>query len=286
MAARTIEIFLPEGEPTGIKVAHIRNRNIEATYIPRPKLPNIKSRDSLQGVGVYILVSWTDEHAKPRVYIGEAENVFVRLQQHHQTKDFWDYAITLTSNNRHLTKTHVKFLEWLCHRQATESKRATLENGNVPTKPHVPESIEADLHDNFETIDLLIATLGLKIFLPPVGALQENSDQSPLLILKGRGAEAKGRYTNEGFVVLAGAKVAKVVTPSFASNPPKIRQQLLMDGLLIDRGEWLELREDHLFSSPSLAAAIVVGNSMNGWISWKSTQGKTLDELYRQKLSA
>jgi hypothetical protein len=40
--------------------------------------------------------------------------------------------------------------------------------------------------------------------------------------------------------------------------------------------------QDYLFKSPSAAAAIVVGNNMNGWISWKNQDGKTLDAVVRQ----
>ncbi len=35
---KTIEIFLPDGEPTSLKVAHIRNRTIEVPFIPWVRL--------------------------------------------------------------------------------------------------------------------------------------------------------------------------------------------------------------------------------------------------------
>jgi hypothetical protein len=37
--------------------------------------------------------------------------------------------------------------------------------------------------------------------------------------------------------------------------------------------------QDYLFKSPSAAAAIVVGNNMNRWLSWKNGVGKTLDAV-------
>ena len=34
---------------------------------------------------------------------------------------------------------------------------------------------------------------------------------------------------------------------------------------------------------PSVAAAMFVGGNANGWNEWKDADGKTLDEVYRQK---
>lgn len=39
------------------------------------------------------------------------------------------------------------------------------------------------------------------------------------------------------------------------------------------------LQEDVLFTSPSSAAEFVTGKSCNGWVSWKTKDGKTLHDL-------
>lgn len=39
---------------------------------------------------------------------------------------------------------------------------------------------------------------------------------------------------------------------------------------------------NHIFSSPSAAAAVVLGRSANGWIEWKYQDGNTLDAVKRQ----
>jgi len=52
-----------------------------------------------------------------------------------------------------------------------------------------------------------------------------------------------------------------------------------------------ELREErnvykftsnYIFTSPSGAAAVVLGRSANGWLEWKYQNGKTLDDVKRQ----
>jgi hypothetical protein len=39
-----------------------------------------------------------------------------------------------------------------------------------------------------------------------------------------------------------------------------------------------------LFRSPSGASDVVLGRSSNGWIEWRDSAGRTLDELKRQKV--
>ena len=51
------------------------------------------------------------------------------------------------------------------------------------------------------------------------------------------------------------------------------------DGMLI-------FTRDHLFASPSMAAMTLMGRSANGWVEWKSPQGKTLNEVKRQSVTS
>ena len=58
-----------------------------------------------------------------------------------------------------------------------------------------------------------------------------------------------------------------------------LRQKLMQEGVLIDKADSLEFPDDYLFSSPSTAAAIVLGRSANGLTEWKLKDGKTLKEF-------
>jgi len=44
--------------------------------------------------------------------------------------------------------------------------------------------------------------------------------------------------------------------------------------------------QDYSFSSPSTAAAVVLGRSANGRIEWKDAQGRTLKELQEAEAGA
>ena len=59
----------------------------------------------------------------------------------------------------------------------------------------------------------------------------------------------------------------------------RIRQQLITDGVLIDKGEYFEFTEDYIFSSPSTAAAMVLGRNSNGLTEWKQKSGNTLKDF-------
>ena len=60
-----------------------------------------------------------------------------------------------------------------------------------------------------------------------------------------------------------------------------MHQRLLAEGVLEDRGGQLVFVRDHLFKSPSGAAAAVLGRTANGWISWRRADGQSLSEVKR-----
>jgi hypothetical protein len=62
-----------------------------------------------------------------------------------------------------------------------------------------------------------------------------------------------------------------------------LRQELIDNGVLqADNGNY-KFAQDYAFSSPSTAAAVVLGRSANGRIEWKDGQGRTLKELQERE---
>lgn len=58
-----------------------------------------------------------------------------------------------------------------------------------------------------------------------------------------------------------------------------LRQELIGNGVLVREGDHYCFAQDYVFSSPSTAAAVVLGRSANGRIEWKDAGGRTLKEL-------
>ena len=99
--------------------------------------------------------------------------------------------------------------------------------------------------------------------------------------VKGPDAKASGMMTDGGFLVRAGGIARKEIAPSTAESVKSVRQRLLANGVLEDKGKTLLFVQDFTFDSPSGAAAAVLGRTANGWIEWKRTDGMTLSQVKR-----
>lgn len=276
---QSILIFLPDGSPRGVRIAEITNRVVKAVLIPRNKLEYMGQREEAKSVGLYFLFGESSEKAKPIVYIGEAEDCYNRLKQHNREKEFWNYALVIVSKISAFTKAHVKYLEYLAVKMAKETNRYEAENGNIPAKPFLPEHMEADLLDSFDTIKILLSTLGFPIFET---IAKQSVNKSELLELNGRGIRAEGDLIDDGFVVFKGSEVAKEAVPSCHEYLITLRNKLLKDGVIEEKEEKLFFQEDYIFNSPSTAGGVVLGRPTNGWRVWKNKKGITLDELKRR----
>ena len=276
---QTIQIFLPDGSPRSVKIAEITNRVVKAVLIPRNKLQYIASRDELNNVGIYYLFGESADKAKPIVYIGEAEDCLDRLKQHNRTKEFWNYAVAMVSKINAFTKSHAKYLEHVAIDQAKDSNRFETENQTAPAKPFVTESMEADLLDSFDTIKILLSTLGFPVY-DKVG--KELITPKEVLLLNGRNVKAEGDLIDDGFVVFRGSQLKRETVPSCHEYLVNLRLKLLKDQIIIEKDENYEFVQDYVFNSPSTAGGVVLGRSTNGWTKWKNKSGKTLDELKRK----
>lgn len=278
MRGKTIQVFLTDGSPRGIKIAEITSNIEQAIFIPRSKMNEASKRKEVSRPGIYFLFGKNGEDSKPLVYIGQSRNCLDRIKNHDQKKDFWNYAVLIISKTESFTQTHVEYLEELAITKATEANRYTLENSVNPRKFKVPETMEADLLDNFDTIKILLSTLGFPLF----DSIGKEEKSKEILYCKGKEALAEGEYKEDGFVVFKGSTANKVLVPTSSSTVVKFREKLLELKVFIDKGDLFEFKEDYMFSSPSAAASQIQGRNSNGWVSWKDKKGKTLDELKRK----
>ena len=91
--------------------------------------------------------------------------------------------------------------------------------------------------------------------------------------------------TSEGFVVLKGSKGKIENRASIAGTADqRFRERLVCDGVMIEQNGMLVFTRDHLFGSPSMAAVSLLGTTANGWLVWKSADGKTLHDLKRNNV--
>lgn len=160
----TIRIFVPDGDPDGIRLIDRMNWTGLGLAFPRLKWPDVRQRPEMTRTGVYILVGQTDDNGLPTLYIGQADGVKGRIESHYKEKDFWEWAIVFVSTGGGLNRAHVTWLEYALVKQATAAKRSMLDNGNAPQEPALTEAEKADTNGFLKEILQILPLVGLRAF--------------------------------------------------------------------------------------------------------------------------
>ena len=148
MVPKTIQIFLPSGDPRGIRIAEVTTRIVQLIEVPRSRLKEFFAMPESRQVGIYFLFGNSDGDDGPKVYIGQTGNLKQRLTNHNKSedKDFWDRVIIVLSRTHSLTQTHALFLEWHCIQAVRKAGRYLDANGNSGTRPHTPRPLDCLLY--------------------------------------------------------------------------------------------------------------------------------------------
>ena len=158
----TIRIFVPEGEPDGVRIID-RPNNWTGVGIafPRDKWQETKRRAELQGAGVYILVGSRENEEVPALYIGQSNVLVDRIESHFKNKDFWNWAIVFTSSNKGLNAAHVTWLEYALIDKANNTVRCHLENGQTQQEPPLDEPEKANCRSFLKEILRILPLVGV-----------------------------------------------------------------------------------------------------------------------------
>lgn len=275
----SLRIFVADGDPDGLRIVERFNASARAVVFPRALLPQVKARPELQQTGVYLLLGPRPDGEGELLYVGEGDPIRPRLESHYAQKDFWTRAIGFVAVDGLMNKAHVQFLEARLIALARAAKRVPLENGNFPSEPSLSEADRADMLVFLDHMLGMLPVLGVHAFesAPAVAA-----KASPVLSCKGKGVLASGYEASQGFVVKAGSQAVAESVPSMQQHVRgmyDVRQELIANGVLTMADGLYRFSQDYSFSSPSTAAAVVLGRSANGRIEWKDAQGRTLKEL-------
>lgn len=283
----SLRIFVADADPDGLRLVERSNWVGKALVFPRSLLPKIKQRAELTQTGVYLLLGPREDGAGEMVYVGEGDPVRPRLECHFAQKDFWNRAVCFVAAPGQLNKAHVQFLEANLIRLAKAAKRLPLDNANQPAEPSLSEADCADMQVFLENMLGMLPVLGIHAF--------EQNNQAAvavaetLLSCKGKGVVANGYEATQGFVVKAGSQAVSQPVPSLQQHVRgmfDLREELIGNGVLLPKDGHLHFSQDYVFSSPSTAAAVVLGRSANGRIEWKTGTGKTLKTLQEQLAAA
>lgn len=286
---RSIRLFLVDGLPTGLLTAEIVNWTGHALTGPRSRLSELIKRDECSRTGVYFLVGPDPENPmRSQVYIGESDDVATRLKQHNRPdtsggKDFWEHVCLVTSKDQNLTKAHVKFLEARLIAIAQAAGGCELLNGTAHDYGHLPESDLADMAFFVEQIRIILPVLGFDFLRDRQQLIdrahQQDGAQQPVttftMEIPKHGINAEAREVDGELIVLMGSR-ARDAWVSSHSSYQALYDELREDGVLAaDASGHVVFTRDHVFPSPSAAAAVIAGRNTNGRTAWLEKNTRT-----------
>ncbi len=161
----TIRIFVPDGDPEGVRLIDRMNWTGLGLVFPRTKSAEVRQRSEMKQPGVYILVGYKEgDDDLPIIYVGQGGEVGERIKEHEKTKDFWDRAIVFVSSSNGLNRAHVTWLEHVLIKYAAETRQCHPDNGNVPQEPALSEAEKADTQGFLKEILQILPLVGLRVF--------------------------------------------------------------------------------------------------------------------------
>lgn len=270
---RLISTYLLDGSIEGVRIIELSESSIKAFVIPRIKLNDVKTRDEINWPALYLLINSGDN----QIYIGESENFYKRARDHDQSKDFWDLAIAIVSNSNVLEKSDVKYLESLTVEKAQATAAMEVLNKTIPARNNVHEFKIHTLEKILEDVALIAENLGFSVFKA------RSNKAKDIWYVRTKKTEAQAEFRGDRFVILAGSRIDKSISPSLKKGWPKRsleREEILSRAE--DYGDYAVLRENTPFKSPNLASDFAAGRPSNAWITWKNRDGKTMDEVIRK----
>ena len=300
MTGKQVRLFLVDGKPGGLMTAEIGNWTGHVLKGKRLELGEIRTRPEAGRTGIYILFGTGDDDERI-AYIGESDNVGKRLVDHDAKKDFWDEVVIVTSKDANLTSAHVRYLESRLVRIAKDVGRVSLVNIQGPTGgADLPEADASDMDYFIDQVRILMPVLGHDIFRGrattqsvPVNRakgqaaleLEQVAPDSPTFFLRTpKGIEARAQVLDGEFTLLEGSIVSSVMRRSgkqAASTARQFESRSIQHADLmkvvepLSGGELGRVIKDVVYSSPSAAAAVVLGRaSANGRIDWADETGR------------
>lgn len=282
LRGRSINLFLLNGTPYGLRTALVGSWHGLAVACPRADVGLLKGRGEAQGAGVYFLLGPVETvGGGPRVYVGETDIIWKRIAQHERTeqKDWWTTCVAFSAHGDVLTKAHVRWLEAKLYAELHAAGRCTLKNIERPKGGRLPEAEATEMERYLEHLRLVAGVLGLDVFAltsaaePVQGSDQPAASQDiPTLEMSGGDYKATCEVRDGRFVVQPGSLARTYEADHVGPDLHGIRHQLLENGVLervADNPKSLRFTKEYPFESPSGAARVILGSSANGRIAWR-----------------
>lgn len=303
---KSIRIYLKDGTVTGIRYGEIFNHTILSIACPRTRISELRLDDNAKKPALYFLFGSDETTGGSKAYIGEAENVYDRLQSHLANKDFWNEVIVFVNKDDNLSKSHVKYLESKAIQLSKTSGRYKIENENDSHESLLSLPDRDNMEEFMIHVKLLLGVFGHKLLeettpkvsqsndiaevVPKASSLDKENNVRSIankeleLYLSVGNLKAHAILTDEGLVVLEGSEASMEIKQSLQNGYREIRDRLINNGTLKVDGSKYIFVSKYLFDTPSPAAAIIVGYSINGREHWVDKSGRPLNVIEREQV--
>lgn len=273
--SKKLETIYYNGQPDGIRSIRRHLSTITTYVIPRPLLSEAKKISAITRPGIYYLINENDENKIAQIYIGQTRNGIARLDDHNRSKDFWNKAIMFLADNKTFSLDMISGLEEYAILKAHVSKRYKVEN-SVSPKYEIDEYDLPSIEEVYDEIQFIMATLGYKM-----DDAKQYNDNREIFHTTRNGILAYGVYMGDKFQVLEGSQI-NLAKSATLEKYNKQRAELQASGDIVMQNGSNILKITLEFNTPSGASDFILGGSTNGWVEWKNTNGKTLDEVFRK----
>jgi len=291
---RSLELFFIDGRPDGMLTAEVFNWTGHVLRAPRTQLKEALARREARYTGAYLLLG--EEDGRPRVYIGEAEDMRERLRSHAINKDWWDSVVLITSAADALHKAHVKYLESRLVEIARDVGAVDLENGNTPTRSSLSEAATSNMESFIETLMMVLPAIQVEGFDRKTRQISETRDaelsapeEAPEFTYSrpNLGFYAHAILLGNDFIVLSGS----TLSPEFRSENKtdrwaRLHRSLIAEKAIVVRENKAEFSGDYAFPSARDAAKVIVGRSNSSKTHWIHTKtGQTYADWEQSQLT-
>ncbi len=293
---RTIQLFLVDGKPTGLRKATIHGWTGVVLVSSQSTFANLTSRDEVDRTGVYVLTGPdADKQGMTRVYIGSANSVRERIKTSAEEREFWETAIAVTTSDDDLSKGHAEYLEARLIELTAQAGRVTLDNGTQPdtSRRRLPEADVANMEQFLANLRTILPVIGLDMLKPQPRAVtqttkpvEERTSDGVQFEIRNSGVDALAVEENGEFIVLEGSN-ARQNTENVKLSYIGLKERLIEDGVLevVDHN-LLRFAKPYPFRSPSAAAAIVLDRNANGRVEWRVRGKKQSYDDWQQAQAA
>ena len=257
----------------------ISNLVMHKVFFQNNKIKNIETKPCIYVIRRRV----ADDENIFSYYIGQTIDGLSRMKTHINNNGTpYDFIYCTLNNNEHDLPAYLQYIETELIKRADKIKLSN-KNEKTGSKFNLPE-LKKEAADEF--VRQFIAMAGMLDY-KELFEIKQSDDKTGLNVtLNVSGIIARGvRYPDNKLLVLEGStcKSREYDMQKTDGNAPYDRQlwELLKENN--DLNDNLQFNKDTTFNSPSQAARIILGYSVNGLDYWKTDEGLSLkDHLNRE----